>query len=109
MLLDGGRTGEELVALPLWRPKDTMSIAIFLFCGLVVGAVAQAIGGARGAGDWLVSMSLGVLGAVLGGFFGIALRLRDGQPAGIVMALAGAAMLVIFFHARVGRRPRAMS
>ena len=86
-----------------------MSVAIFLFCGLVVGAVAQAIAGPRGARDWLVSMSLGVLGAMLGGFFGIALRLRDGQPAGIVMALVGAAMLVIFFQAYVGRRPRAAS
>ncbi len=86
-----------------------MSIAIFLFCGLVVGAVAQAILGATDFREWLRSMSLGVLGAMLGGFFGVALRLHDGQPAGVVMALVGAAMLVVFYQAHVGRRRRAIS
>jgi uncharacterized membrane protein YeaQ/YmgE (transglycosylase-associated protein family) len=75
-----------------------------VFCGLVVGAVAQAIGGSAGPPRaWLQSMVLGVVGAFLGGIFGVALGLHDGQPAGGVMALVGATMLVIFHHARGGR------
>ena len=82
-----------------------MSVAVFLFCGLVVGAVAQAIAGERGSRAWIQSMSLGVLGAMLGGLFGIALHLHDGQPAGVVMAIVGAAMLVVAHHVlAAGRR-----
>ena len=63
-----------------------MHIVMFLLFGLVVGAFARFIVPGREPGGWVVSMLLGIAGAVLGGYFGRVLGLyREGQPAGPVI------------------------
>lgn len=47
-----------------------MHILVFLLFGLVVGATARWIVPGREPGGWVVSMLLGIGGAMLGGFFG---------------------------------------
>jgi uncharacterized membrane protein YeaQ/YmgE (transglycosylase-associated protein family) len=50
-------------------------------------------------------MLVGVLGSFLGGFLGRALGwYRDGHPAGFVMSLFGAVILVVAYHAITRRR-----
>ncbi len=84
-----------------------MHVILFLLFGLVVGALARWIVPGREPGGCIVSMLLGVGGALLGGFFGRAVGLyRPGQPAGFVMSLLGAIVLVAIYHAlAVRRRP----
>jgi len=83
-----------------------MHILVFLLFGLVVGVLARIIVPGKEPGGWVVSMMLGVGGAVLGGYFGRVLGLyREGQPAGFLMALVGAIALVAVYHAVTsGRR-----
>jgi uncharacterized membrane protein YeaQ/YmgE (transglycosylase-associated protein family) len=82
-----------------------MHTILFLLFGLVIGALARFIVPGREPGGWLISMVLGVGGAFLGGFFGRVVGLyREGQPAGFVMSLLGAIVLVAVYHAITTRR-----
>jgi uncharacterized membrane protein YeaQ/YmgE (transglycosylase-associated protein family) len=84
-----------------------MHVALFLIFGLIVGALARLIVPGREPGGWLVSLLLGVGGALLGGFVGRAIGLyRDGQGAGFIMSLLGAVVLVAIYHAVAVRRRR---
>ncbi len=82
-----------------------MHLLAFLLFGLVVGALARFIVPGREPGGWVISMLLGIGGAMLGGFFGRMIGLyRPGQPAGFFMSLLGAVVLVALYHAFVVRR-----
>ncbi|HET8878576.1 MAG TPA: GlsB/YeaQ/YmgE family stress response membrane protein [Arthrobacter sp.] len=45
----------------------------FLLLGLIAGAIAKAILPGRQGGGWVITLVLGVVGALLGGFIGSAL------------------------------------
>ena len=47
-----------------------MGILGFLILGLIAGAIAKAILPGRQGGGWVVTMVLGVVGAILGGWIG---------------------------------------
>jgi uncharacterized membrane protein YeaQ/YmgE (transglycosylase-associated protein family) len=47
-----------------------MGILGFLVLGLIAGAIAKAILPGRQGGGWLVTLLLGVVGAILGGWIG---------------------------------------
>ena len=82
-----------------------MSVLLFLLFGLIVGAIARFIVPGREPGGWVISMILGVMGSFLGGFIGRSLGwYRDGEPAGFVMSLLGAVILVAIYHAITRRR-----
>jgi uncharacterized membrane protein YeaQ/YmgE (transglycosylase-associated protein family) len=84
-----------------------MHILWFLLFGLVVGALARFIVPGREPGGWIVSMMLGVGGAIVGGYFGRVVGLyREGQPAGFVMSLLAAISLGVVYKVLVGRRDR---
>lgn len=77
-----------------------MSIILFLVFGLIVGALARLIVPGRDPGGWVISMIIGVVGSMLGGFLGRAVGLyHEGEPAGFVMSLLGAVILVGAYHA----------
>jgi len=44
----------------------------FLLLGLIAGAIAKLILPGKGAGGWVITLVLGVIGALLGGFIGSA-------------------------------------
>ena len=82
-----------------------MSILIWIVFGLIVGAVAKLLMPGRDPGGIIVTMLLGIAGAVLGGFVGRALGLyREGEAAGFFMALLGAVILLALYRMIVGRR-----
>ena len=84
-----------------------MHFLLFLLLGLVVGALARLIVPGREPGGWIVSMALGVAGAFAGGLFGWALGFyREGEPAGFIMSLLGAIVMVIAHQAITHRRIR---
>ena len=82
-----------------------MSILGWILFGLVVGAIAKLLMPGRDPGGIIVTMLLGIAGAVLGGFVGRALGLYgEGEPAGFVMALVGSVVLLALYRMMVGRR-----
>ena len=50
-----------------------MGFIAFLILGLIAGAIAKAILPGRQGGGWIITMVLGVVGALLGGWIGGAL------------------------------------
>jgi uncharacterized membrane protein YeaQ/YmgE (transglycosylase-associated protein family) len=82
-----------------------MSLILFLVFGLIVGALARLIVPGREPGGWVISMLIGIVGSFVGGFLGRALGLyREGEPAGFLMSLLGAVLLVVAYHALTRRR-----
>jgi uncharacterized membrane protein YeaQ/YmgE (transglycosylase-associated protein family) len=77
-----------------------VSILLFLLFGLAVGAVARLLMPGRDPGGWAFSMLLGIAGAFVGGFLGRVLGIYAfDQPAGFIMSIVGAMILVGIFHA----------
>lgn len=50
-----------------------MGIIAFLILGLIAGAIAKMILPGRQGGGWVITLVLGVVGALLGGFIGNAI------------------------------------
>ncbi len=85
-----------------------MHILAFLLFGLVVGAVARWLVPGKDPGGWIISIALGIGGAFLGGMIGrFAGLYRDNQPAGFLMSLFGAIVLVVIYHAATARHGHA--
>ena len=79
----------------------------WIIFGLIVGAIAKLLMPGRDPGGIIVTMALGIAGAVLGGFIGRALGWYGEQdPAGFLMSLAGAVLLLWIYRMMVGRRQR---
>jgi uncharacterized membrane protein YeaQ/YmgE (transglycosylase-associated protein family) len=71
-----------------------------LIIGLVVGAVAKAIMPGRDPGGIVVTMLLGIAGAFVGHWLGrMAGFYAYGQPAGFVMSVVGAIVILAVYHA----------
>jgi uncharacterized membrane protein YeaQ/YmgE (transglycosylase-associated protein family) len=82
-----------------------MGILGWILFGLIVGALAKLVMPGRDPGGIIVTMLLGIAGAVLGGFVGRALGLyREGEAAGFLMATLGAILLLAIYRVMVGRR-----
>ena len=82
-----------------------MGILGWILFGLIVGAIAKLLMPGRDPGGIIVTMLLGIAGAVIGGFVGRALGLyNEGEPAGFIMATLGAIVLLALYRMMVGRR-----
>ena len=78
--------------------------------GLIVGALAKLVMPGRDGGGIIVTMLLGVVGAVVAGYLGQAMGLyTEGQPAGFIMSLLGAVLLLSCIAWRPGARPERSS
>jgi uncharacterized membrane protein YeaQ/YmgE (transglycosylase-associated protein family) len=78
----------------------------WIFFGLIVGAVAKLLMPGRDPGGFIVTMLLGIVGAVLGGFVGRALGLYGPEDgAGLLMSILGAVIVLMLYRMMV-RRPR---
>lgn len=83
-----------------------MAILGWILFGLIVGAIAKLVMPGRDPGGIIVTMFLGILGAVLGGWIGGALGLyAPGEPVGFVMATLGAIVLLSIYRLAVRNRP----
>jgi uncharacterized membrane protein YeaQ/YmgE (transglycosylase-associated protein family) len=77
-----------------------------LIIGLVVGAIAKLLMPGRDPGGYIVTMLLGVAGALLAGFLGRALGWyqNPGEGPGIIASIIGAMLLLLIYRFFVGRR-----
>ena len=73
--------------------------------GLVVGIIAKLLMPGRDPGGFIVTILLGIAGALLGGFVGRSLGwYGENEPAGFLMSLVGAIVLLFLYRVLVGRR-----
>lgn len=81
-----------------------MHIIVWIIFGLVVGVVAKLLMPGRDPGGFIITAVLGIVGAVIGGWVGRAVGFyREGEPAGFIMAVVGA-VIVLFVYRMVARR-----
>jgi len=82
-----------------------MEILYTIFIGLIVGAVAKLLMPGRDPGGWIVTILLGIAGAVVATYAGQALNwYQVGEPAGFLASVFGAMLLLILY--RLIARPR---
>jgi uncharacterized membrane protein YeaQ/YmgE (transglycosylase-associated protein family) len=73
--------------------------------GLIVGALAKLVMPGRDPGGIIVTILLGIVGAVVGGWIGQAVGLYGpNQAAGFLMSLLGSVVLLAIYRMIVGRR-----
>ena len=82
-----------------------MGILSWIVFGLVVGIIAKLLMPGRDPGGFIVTILLGIAGALLGGFVGRAMGF-DGpnEPAGWLMSIGGAILLLVIYRVAIGRR-----
>jgi uncharacterized membrane protein YeaQ/YmgE (transglycosylase-associated protein family) len=73
--------------------------------GLIVGAIAKLLMPGRDPGGFIVTMALGIAGALVGGFLGRALGwYGPNEAAGFLMSLLGAVVLLALYRMLFVRR-----
>jgi uncharacterized membrane protein YeaQ/YmgE (transglycosylase-associated protein family) len=76
----------------------------WILIGLVAGAIAKALMPGRDPGGCLVTILIGVAGAVVAGFLGQAIGWYEpGEGAGFLAAILGA-ILILFVYRLIARR-----
>ena len=82
-----------------------MGLITILVVGLIVGAVAKLLVPGRDPGGWIVTILLGIAGALVGTWLGRMLGLySSGEGAGWVASIIGAVVPLLIYRAIVGRR-----
>ena len=85
-----------------------MGFFAFLLLGLIAGAIAKAILPGRQAGGWFVTLLLGVVGALLGGWLGSVLFNRPLKEFWSIqtwlLAIAGSIIVLLIYGALTGRK-----
>ena len=83
-----------------------MGILWTLIIGLVVGAIAKLIMPGKDPGGIIVTMLIGVAGALLAGFLGRAMGwyADPGEGPGIIASVIGALLLLFLYRMFTGRR-----
>jgi uncharacterized membrane protein YeaQ/YmgE (transglycosylase-associated protein family) len=82
-----------------------MGILGWIVFGLIVGVVAKLFMPGKDPGGMIVTVLLGIVGAMLGGFVGRALGMYGpNDTAGFFMALVGSVLLLALYRMSVGRR-----
>jgi uncharacterized membrane protein YeaQ/YmgE (transglycosylase-associated protein family) len=83
-----------------------VGIVGWILFGLVVGVIAKLVMPGRDPGGIIVTMLLGIVGAILGGFIGRSLGFYGPQQAaGWLMSIVGAIVVLMIYRLLV-RRPR---
>lgn len=85
-----------------------MGIFSWIIFGLIAGAIAKLLMPGRDPGGWIVTMLLGIVGAVVGGWIGSALWNSTGVTGFDIrsfgIAILGAIVLLAIYRVIVGRR-----
>ena len=87
-----------------------MGIIGWIVFSLIVGAIAKLVMPGRDPGGIIVTMALGVVGALLGGFLGRALGFYGPeQGAGWLMSIVGAIVVLMIYRLMNRRRATLLS
>src|SRR6266480_3505598 len=115
MLKNGNKDLSATEVVLIWRrigyslsvrqeEESKMGIIGWIVFGLIVGAVAKLLMPGRDPGGWIVTIVLGIAGALVGGFLGRALGwYGPNDAAGFLMALVGALVLLGLYRLTLGR------
>jgi uncharacterized membrane protein YeaQ/YmgE (transglycosylase-associated protein family) len=77
-----------------------MGILWTIIIGLIAGALARFIVPGKEAGGWMLSVILGIVGALVATFLGRALGwYHEGESAGFIGATVGAILVLVVYHA----------
>ena len=77
----------------------------WILIGLVAGLIAKAITPGRDPSGCIVTIVIGIAGAVLAGFLGQQLHwYRPGEGAGFLAAIVGAVLILLVYRMVAGRR-----
>ncbi|MFB3817259.1 MAG: GlsB/YeaQ/YmgE family stress response membrane protein [Candidatus Methylomirabilales bacterium] len=76
-----------------------MSVLGWILFGLVVGIVARFLMPGRDPGGFVITIVLGIVGALLGGWLGRSVGwYQEGDPVGFLMAVLGAIILLALYR-----------
>ena len=76
-----------------------MSFLWMLLIGLVVGAIAKFLLPGKDPGGIIVTMFIGIVGALIAGFLGRALGwYGEGEPVGMIASVVGAILLLLAYR-----------
>jgi uncharacterized membrane protein YeaQ/YmgE (transglycosylase-associated protein family) len=82
-----------------------MGILSWILFGLVVGVIAKLLMPGRDPGGFIVTILLGIAGAMIGGFIGRAMGFYgESQSAGWLISILGAVILLAIYRMMAGRR-----
>lgn len=82
-----------------------MGILAWILFGLVVGVIAKLLMPGRDPGGFIVTILLGIAGALIGGFIGRAMGFySENEGAGWLMSILGAIVLLALYRMMVRRR-----
>lgn len=85
-----------------------MGILAWIIFGLIVGAIAKFIMPGAQGGGWLITIILGIVGALVGGFVAGALGIGDdGNPwdiGSIAISVLGAILVLFIYGALTNKR-----
>jgi uncharacterized membrane protein YeaQ/YmgE (transglycosylase-associated protein family) len=77
----------------------------WIVIGLLAGAIAKAITPGRDPGGCLITILLGIAGALLAGFLGQKLGwYRPNEGAGFLAAIVGSVLILLVYRLVAGRR-----
>lgn len=77
-----------------------MSILVWLVFGLIVGAIAKLMMPGKDPGSFVVTVMVGIVGSLIGGGISYLLLGAQGryQPAGWIMSIVGAILLLAIYR-----------
>ena len=76
-----------------------MSFLWMLLIGLIVGSIAKLLMPGRDPGGFIVTILIGIVGALIAGFLGRSLGwYTEGQPAGFIASVIGAILLLAVYR-----------
>ena len=82
-----------------------MAILSWILFGLVVGVIAKLLMPGRDPGGFIITILLGIAGALIGGFVGRAMGFyAENEGAGWIMSILGAIILLALYRTMVRKR-----
>jgi len=83
-----------------------MSILLWILFGLVVGVIAKLLTPGREPGGFIITVLLGIGGALLGGFLGRVLGVYPSYQStgGFIMSIIGAIVILAIYNIATSRR-----
>ena len=82
-----------------------MSFIYMIIMGLIVGVIARAIKPGADAMDWILTIVLGIIGALVGGFLAGMLGMNaNGGFTGLIFSVIGAIIVLFVYELATGKR-----
>lgn len=76
-----------------------------IFIGLIIGMVAKLLMPGRDPGGFIITVLLGIGGAMLASFAGSSLGIyQQGEPAGFIAAVVGSMVILFLYRSTIGSK-----